>query len=268
MMFHLYQQDSDQLQKNLISDSLNKIDSHLKEKSTSPESAAAMERWIRQIFENTARLSHNQDLELPPPEPISLPREIKAFTIQTAIRILTMKSDLQDNALYYLNDTGSALGLESASLRNLLDDEFNKMRFEFTAQLKKELNPEQLYWCALMLLEIIYADGQVHPAEKLYFDLITELIAGSGTDLETLKKNALNPDEIPTLNLNENTARVMLKYVVTIAMCDGEYVGQESEFITKAARSLGIEPSSIDTVLQPIAASFMVLESLFPRNRD
>ncbi len=57
----------------------------------------------------------------------------------------------------------------------------------------------------------------------------------------------------------------MLKYIITIAMCDGEYVGQESEFIKQAAQSLNFSEDKIDSVLQPVASSFMVLESLFPR---
>ena len=45
----------------------------------------------------------------------------------------------------------------------------------------------------------------------------------------------------------------------------GKACVKESEFIKQAAESLGIESSQIDAILQPVASSFMVLESLFPR---
>ncbi len=264
-MFHLNQEDSKKTQQELIARSIAEIKEHLQEKSATESEIEENTRWIGQVFEKTVELSENEELEVPPPESITLPREVQAFTIQTAIRILTLQSDLRDNALYFLNDTGAALGIQAGALRNLLDDEFDKMRLEFTVQLKERLDQEQIYWCSLMLMKIICADGQIHPAEKLYFNLISELIKGSDIRLESLKTDALKPDEIPRLQLSDEIARTMLKYVVTIAMCDGEYVGQESEFISKAAISLGIEPGQIDSILQPIAASFMVLESLFPK---
>jgi uncharacterized tellurite resistance protein B-like protein len=267
-MFHLHQQDSRQSQEDLIQKSITKINDRLQEKSEPQSDIDNKINWINHVFESMIKFSNDADLEIAAPESISLSKEVQAYTIQTAIRILTIQSDLRDNALYFLNDTGTALGIQPGALRNLLDDVFDKMRYEFTVQLKSDLDQEQIYWCALILMKIICADGQIHPAEKLYFDLISELVKDGDIDLETLKKDALQPNEIPKLNLNQGIAQLMLKYVVTIAMCDGEYVGQESEFITKAAQSLGFEPDQIDSILQPIAASFMVLESLFPRDKQ
>ncbi len=266
-MFNLDKADDKKTQQEIIQQSIEILSKKLNETGSiqvDPEIALS---WITSVFENSAKLSEDKTLEIDAPTALELPRDISAYTIQTVIRLLTQKSDPEDNALYYLSDVGSALGVQSEEMRNLLDREFNKLRYEFTIQLKKELNNDQLYWCALILMKIICADGQIHPAEKSFFDIIGELIKESDYSLDSIKKAALEQSNLPKLNLNPSPAESMLKYVVTIAMCDGEYVGQESEFIKQAAESLGIEPSQIDAVLQPVASSFMVLESLFPRKQ-
>lgn len=241
-----------------ISDRLNQLD-------VNEECQNASIAWIDEVFKNSQALVEDESLELPAPDPIELPKEICAYTVQSIIRILTSLTDPHDNSLYFLNDIGQALGIQPKEMRNLLDKEFDKLRLEFTLQLKEELSEEKIYWCALILMKIICADGKIHPAEKTYFTVITELINGTEYSLESLEKTSQNITELPNLELSQQSARAMLKYVVTIAMCDGEYVGQESEFITQAAASLGIEASQIDGILQPVASSFMVLESLFPR---
>ncbi len=264
-MFNLDKAENKKTLPEIIQQSLEILTKKLNEISSLSVDPSIALSWITSVFEDAARLVEDKSLEIDAPTPLELPREISAYTIQTVIRLLTLKSDPEDNALYYLSDTGSALGIQSEEMRNLLDREFDKLRYEFTIQLKKELDSDQLYWCALILVKIICADGQIHPAEKSFFDIISELIKESDYTLDTIKKAALEQSSLPKLNLNPGPAESMLKYVVTIAMCDGEYVGQESEFIKQAAESLGIEPSEIDTVLQPVASSFMVLESLFPR---
>ncbi|MBU2514890.1 hypothetical protein KJ966_26520 [bacterium] len=264
-MFSLPTKNDPSIQYNLVSEVLVKIEERLNKTPGSDLVVADAIKWIETVLKNAIELSNDENLEKDPPVAIALPKEIAAYAIQKMVHLLTLQNDLRDNGLYYLGDAAMALNIDSKEMRNLLDSEFDKLRLQFTVQLKTELDSEQLYWCALMLMKIICADGHIHPSEKLYFDIISELIKNSNTTLDQLKKTALEASEIPKLELNTNAADAMLKYVVTIAMCDGEYAGQESEFIKKAAVSLGIEESNIDAILQPVASSFMVLESLFPK---
>lgn len=264
-MFSLNEKKDPKFQQNLVLETLEKIGQRLKTNDASNLDGDQILDWIKIVLNNAIELSNDETLDKDPPDSLDLTKEIAAYVIQKMIHILMRQNDIRDNGLYYLNDTGAALNISAEEMRNLLDDEFNKLRYQFTTQLKVELDSEKLYWCALILMKIICADGQIHPAEKEYFDVVQELIKDMDTNLQELEKVALKTEDIPKLSLNTETAISMLKYVVTIAMCDGEYVGQESEFITKAADSLGIEHAMIDQVLQPIAATFMVLESLFPK---
>ena len=264
-MFSLKEKKDPKFQQNLVEESLEKIGKRLDTNDASNLDTNQVLDWVKTVLNNAIELSNDENLEKDPPDTLELPREIAAYVIQKMMHILMRQNDIRDNGLYYLNDTGAALSISAEEMRNLLDDEFNNLRYQFTTQLKAELDSEKLYWCALILMKIICADGQIHPAEKEYFDVVQELIKDMDIDLQELEKTALKTEDIPELSLNTETAVSMLKYVVTIAMCDGEYVGQESEFITKAAGSLGIEHSMIDQILQPIAATFMVLESLFPK---
>lgn len=266
-MFNLDQKITPEKRSKFVNTAISNITKRLETKGGQPADSAATIEWISSVLNNIVQLCDDDSLELDPPTSFTLSKEISAYTVQTIIRLLTGGEVISENGLYYLNDTGVALGLESVEIRNLLDDEFNKLRYEFTVHLKQDLDEKQQFWCALMLLKIIYVDGHVHPAEKTYFDIIKELLKGSQYSFEQLESKAQNIDEFPNLQLSADLAKLMLKYIVTIAMCDGEYVGQESEFIKKAALSLNIAQDKIDTILQPVASSFMVIESLFPRSQ-
>ncbi len=221
--------------------------------------------WIENVFDTALKVSADIELEVDPPQPMEIPKEISAYVVQTILRLLSCRNDLYDNGLYFLNDAGTSLGLQPQEMRNLLDDEFDHLRVYFTERLLKELNQEQRHWCALILMKIICADGQIHPAEKVYFDIITKLMENDPKSFEKIKAKAKKAASLPKLKLQPDTARTMLKYVVTIAMCDGEYVGQESEFVKLVANSLDIDEAQVDTILQPVASSFMVIQSLFPK---
>lgn len=262
-MFSLSQTESREQQEALSREAVEKISERLQSLDDTQIDIPKTIDWVSSVFENAIKISSDENLELEPPDPITLPREICAYTVQTIVRILTSRSILRDNSLYYLSDTSQSLGLGGAETKNLLNNAFKDLQHEFTDQMISELDDDQIYWCALILMKIICADGQIHPAEKTFFEVIEALLENSNETIQTLEKKALEKNHIPELTLNQNTAEIMMKYVITIAMCDGEYVGKESEFIKEAAKALGIEESKIDSILQPIAGSFMVMHSLF-----
>ena len=46
--------------------------------------------WLDEVFNNSIRLSQGESFEPKAPEPITIPKEISAFAVQTIIRILSM----------------------------------------------------------------------------------------------------------------------------------------------------------------------------------
>ncbi|MBU3916273.1 TerB family tellurite resistance protein [bacterium] len=264
-MFKLSPEEIMEKQASLKEEAVEKLLSSLKSAQNLTVEPEKVQQWVESVYQNAVSVCKDASFEPDPPEPLLLPEKVALFILKSMIRIFSCKNDIGDGDLYFLGDVGAALNIGPSEIRGLLDDEYNRLRFYFTKRLLKDLDKEQCYWCALILMKIICADGYVHPAEETYFDIITQLIGGDAKNLEKLKAKAENTSEIPKLELEEDIARTMLKYVVIIAMSDGDYAGQESEFIKKAATSLGISQDKIDTILQPVASTFMVVRSMFPK---
>ncbi len=220
--------------------------------------------WIGQVLYDTVKVNSDENYEPSPPEPIAISKEISIIIVAAVLKILATRFAIRDNGLYFLSDVGAALGVDPAVLRKLLDTQHEAMRDNFTQTLLDELDTEQCYWCALILMKIICVDDYVHPAEEVYFNAIARLTGGEMKDLIQFKMEADKVKQIPKLELDPVIADSILTYLITIAMCDGEYVDQESMFIKQAAQSLGIETTKIDTILQPVASAYMVIQSLFP----
>ncbi len=264
-MFKLSPQEISEMQTSLKEEAVEKLLTSLKSAQNLKIEPDKVQSWVESVYQNTIDICMDEGFEPDPPEPIALPEKVAIFILKSMIRIFASKNDIGDGDLYFLGDVGAGLNINPSRIRGLLDNEYNRLRAYFTERLLKELGKEQCYWCALILMKIICADGYIHPAEVTYFDIITQLIGGDSKNLEKLKIKAESTSEIPKLELDEDIARTMLKYVVIIAMSDGDYAGQESAFIKKAAISLRIPEEKIDTILQPVASTFMVMQSMFPK---
>ncbi|NQU66131.1 MAG: hypothetical protein HQ517_17875, partial [SAR324 cluster bacterium] len=171
----------------------------------------------------------------------------------------------EDCGLYYLGDVGAALGIEPSAVRTALDRKFESLRDEFSKLLLQALTPANRHWCAIIILKTILADEVIRPSEKAYFKVINTLISDDPKTPAELVAMALKIEKIPELKLDKEIVRILMWHIVAIAMFDGEYVGQEAQFIKETAIALQVDPSKIEGIIQPVAAIFMVIQALFPK---
>ncbi|MFH2130037.1 MAG: hypothetical protein ABIK68_06655 [bacterium] len=223
-----------------------------------------LDQWVDTVFQTAVDVSATDPREPQPVPPMTLPPELGAMIIEKLMDVLGYAYAFQDSGLYYLSDVGTALGCETAFLRSALDRKLDALRDEFSQLLLKELDPTHRHWCAVIILKTILADGVIHPSEKAYFKVINTLLSDSPKTPAELIAVAEKIETIPELKLDPEIVRVLMWHIVAIAMFDGEYVGQEAKFVKETALALQIDPSRIDDIIQPVAATFMVIQALYP----
>jgi len=222
-------------------------------------------QWLESVFETAAKVCGPDPAEPEPVPEIQLPLNCCEAILDRLMDVLGYSYSFQDSGLYYLSDVGTALGFSSASLRAALDRKLESLRDEFTKLLLEELDATRRHWCAVIILKTILADGIIHSSEKAYFKMIDTLTSDDPKTSDELIAVAKKIERLPELDLDPEIVRILMWHVVTIAMFDGEYVGEEAEFIVQAAAALHVDPARIDEIVQPVAATFMVMQTLFPK---
>jgi antitoxin component HigA of HigAB toxin-antitoxin module len=220
--------------------------------------------WITTVFQEAVDVSSATKKEPDPVPEIKLPAELVGLVIKKLMDILGYAFAFEDCGLYYLSDVGAVLGVENSTLRTALDVKFESLREEFSKLLLQELDSTHRHWCAVIILKTILADGVIAPSEKAYFKVINALVSDDPKTPAELVAAAKSIEKIPDLNLDKEIVRILMWHIVAIAMFDGEYVGQEAQFIKETAVALQLDPAKIDDIIQPVAATFMVIQSLFP----
>lgn len=264
-MKDLQPQEIDERRKLLMQDAVAEITGLLqKAENLEPDLSQATE-WVTTVFQEAVDVSSATKKDPEEVSQIKLPPELGNVIIERLMDILGYAFAFEDCGLYYLSDVGTALGFEPATLRTALDRKFELLRNEFSKLLLKELDPTHRHWCAVIILKTILADGVIRPSEKAYFNVINTLISDDPKTPAELVAVSKKIEKIPELKLDKEIVRILMWHIVAIAMFDGEYVGQEAQFIKETAAALQIDPSKIDEIIQPVAATFMVIQSLFPK---
>jgi len=265
-MKELQPQEVDKQRRKLTEEAVADIRERLEDANSSEIDLSSAGEWVEQVFQTALAVCCTESEDPEPVSPITLPLNLGEAIIEKLMDVLGHAFAIQDSGLYYLNDVGTALGFKTPSLRSALDRKLDSLRDEFSKILLKELDATHRHWCAVIILKIILADGVIHPSEKVYFKVINTLISDDPKSPAELIAVAKKIDKIPDLNLDPEIVRILMWHIVAIAMFDGEYVGMEAQFVKETAVALQIDPATIDDFIQPVAATFMVIQSLFPGN--
>lgn len=263
-MEHLKPEQIEKKRGELMQGAVNELRDRLQRLNLEDAKRNKCEDWIDQVFQEALAVSASAEHEPLAVEPLQLPLNMCECIIDRLMDVLGYAYAFQDSGLYYLNDVGTALGFKTPAMRSALDRKLESLRDGFSKLLLEELDAAHRHWCAVIILKTILADGVIHPSEKVYFKVINTLISDDPKKPEELIAVANRIDKIPDLNLDSEIVRILMWHVVAIAMFDGEYVGQEADFVKKTAAALQIDPAEIDEFIQPVAATFMVIEALFP----
>lgn len=222
-------------------------------------------KWVDQVMQDCLTLAAaTEPLELIP-EPMRLPRLVAEEVLETLVVIFTLGRDLSDNDYYYISDLSNAIGLESAQVAKVIEQTQYEIRKAFFAGLLAELDDDQCYSCAILLMKAIQADEELHPAEFKYVENIAQLLENDQSRIEEVERFCSERDELPRVFLPEDLAAWMYKYLAEIVMCDGDYDARETAFIKEVGDAFGFDHERQDEVIQPVAAALMTKAALFPK---
>lgn len=255
---------ADQRRKELMQEAVTELKDRVQRADNLKPGSETVLTWINTVFQSAVLVCSTESPEVDPVEAITLPLNLCEAILDRLMDILGYAFAFSDSGLYFLNDVGSALGFKAPAMRMALERKLESLRDEFSKLLVKELDATHRHWCAVIILKTILADGVIHPSEKAYFKVINTLTSDDPKTADELIAIANKIDEIPDLDLDPEVVRVLMWHIVSIAMFDGEYVGQEAEFVKKTAAALKIDPARVDEHIQPVAATFMVIQALFP----
>lgn len=222
--------------------------------------------WISDVLKNAVTFYAENESEPVSPPTILIPKNIAIKVINAVLRILSCGRDLTDNDYYLVSEIGNSLGLESSMMLNLIEQLQYEIRKEFFGYLLEYLDEEQCFQCALLLYEAIRADEKIHPAEFKYIENITQLLKNDQAKLEEVQSISQNRASIPALELEEELAVYLFKYLTEIVMCDENFDPKESEFVKEVAEVFGFDKTRQDEIIQPVAAIQMIKTALFPKN--
>lgn len=222
-------------------------------------------QWVDQVMKDALELAAaTEPLELIP-NPMRLPRLVAEEVLETLVVIFTLGRDLADNDYYYISDLANAIGLETDRVTKVIEQTQYEIRKAFFAGLLAELDDEQCYNCAILLMKAIQADEELHPAEFKYVENIAQLLENDQSRIEEVERFCSERDDLPRVFLPEDLAVWMYKYLAEIVMCDGDYDARETAFIKQVGEAFGFDHAQQDEVIQPVSAALMTKAALFPK---
>lgn len=223
-----------------------------------------MKDWLFRVFQDAKALSLHQVEAAEPPSEIRLPRALTEDLIKTLLQIFTCGRDLTDADFYFVSDVTGALNLEVGEVKQMVEQAQYEIRKIFFQVLVDEMDQNQCYECAVLVMKAIVVDDKLHPAEMKYLENISQLLRYDQALIEAVEEEA-KKEGFPQVELPRELAEFMLRYLTEIVMVDGEYEPRESEFIQAVGRAFGFSKEEQEEVIQPVAAALMVKAALFPK---
>jgi len=221
--------------------------------------------WVNNTMHETLTLAQSPEPLEMMPTALPLPRAVAEEVIEAMIRVFTLGRDLTDNDYYYISDAASAMGLDASTVSKIIDQSQYKVRKAFFEELLEELDAEQCFGCAILLMKAIQADDAIHPAEFKYIENIAQLLENDQSEIERVERVCQDQETLPRVFLPHDLSEYMFKYLTEVVMCDGEYDARETAFIKEVGKAFGFDLSQQDEIIQPVAGALMVKAALFPK---
>lgn len=212
---------------------------------------------IRQIIEGILDSGKFDSLT-----PLHVPSDLGEMIFRYILNICIVDRNLAPKEIHYLNDVGNALHLGAERKRKIFKQVIFQAKERFFHILAEQLNADERYWLAIMILKIIYADHHVHQKELPYFNNVVDLLADSDISISSVKQAATEKDleEFGNVQMTEGLATWVLEYLLGIVMIDRDCAEDEVETIQNIANLLSYDNKKLE---QLIAVAKTDYQSLF-----
>lgn len=116
----------------------------------------------------------------------------------------------------------------------------------------KLLTEKQQFWYANIMIDMVLADGVIHPSEEKYLGLIFQLFAEKPDQIKQLKDKSQrsSPENIqPVKGISSQVAVQILEDCVDAAIADAEFHPKEEALIHEIGKQLQIELQAIEAAI-------------------
>ncbi len=228
----------------------------------------AIKQWIDDVLDDVIRVMEDDAKDEEWALSVRIPPRVAQQMLYCIAKVISCGRDFEDNDYYLINRIRLILSLDNSITLKILDQVLYHNKKEDFDRLIQQLDADQRFSFASLLYKAIQADEKLHPSELKYMQNINQLLGNDETVLELVEKEGMDTDHFPIFNLTEPYADYLFTLLVEIVLCDDEYDPQESEFITKAAKVLGIDESRKEHVEQSIASALIAKSTLFDDSFD
>ena len=222
-------------------------DKHLEESET-----PYLETLI-QVFGKDHPISQNiekviQSKEIPHLEAKTIDPAIAEEIFECMLEICGGDHELHLGEIQYLRDTGSLLGIDYLELQYLIKHTGTNVKTASFHGMLEDLNEEQRYWLAMVILNMIFSDEHISVKEGVYLGDLDDLLKERPDILRTIKINPrqLLSDTFPDVSLEPALVGRVIKYLLGLAVSDGVLEQTEEQVIRHVAETIGYAPAQLE----------------------
>lgn len=116
----------------------------------------------------------------------------------------------------------------------------------------KLLNAEQQFWYANIMIDMVLADGKIHPSEQKYLGMIFKFFADKPDKLAKLKQRTqtIGPRRLlPIDNISRELSLTILQDCVDEAISDAEFHEREQDLIREIGKLLKCNSDEVEELI-------------------
>ncbi len=193
-----------------------------------------------------------------------------------ALDICCCDEELHYTEIRFVKEAGEVLGILPIEVHVMIDHSILALKATSFEELLKNLNEQERYWLAVVILKVIFADQKVSNKEFLYFsdiyDLtedadslfnemqkefscfsdVYELTEDADELVNTMQENSMQVtlENLPKMNLDSKRSHQILKYLLTLTMVDKDFDEQEFGLIQDIAGLLEYDQNKLKELVE------------------
>lgn len=200
---------------------------------------------VRQIIDS----KEPPHLEQQPIEP-----ELAEEVFECLLEICGGDQELHVGEIQYLREMGGALGIDYLELQYLIKHKGIEVKAAAFHGLAEDLTEHQRSWLAMVILSMIFSDEHIAAKEGIYLGDLDDLLHDKPDVLRNIKINPREflQDPLPAIVLKDETKERVVKYLLGLAVVDGDLEETEETIIRNIASTIGYSSEILSANIENI----------------
>ncbi|MBF0280272.1 MAG: TerB family tellurite resistance protein [SAR324 cluster bacterium] len=186
--------------------------------------------------------------ETPQLAPKNIDSDLAEQIFECMLEICGGDQELHPGEIQYLRAMGALLKIDYLELQYMIRNTGIKVKTAAFHGVLEDLNTDQKFWLGSVILKMIYSDQHISAKESIYLKDLDDLWKERP---EALMKVKINPRELLSESIQETTLTPdlsgrVIKYLLGLAVSDGELEKTEEALIRQVAGSIGYSSQKLE----------------------